>query len=113
MLTADQKKQYLARVLNPSLGYLEKKKLRKQILEKASKNSICPHCRELNGTVKKASQTFLKIVHEKYKKKKLDVIVEQNLAEFQFAIQDNKEIESIIQSAPTVDVLNPLEVNEK
>ena len=82
--------------MNPNLGYLEKKKIRKQILEKASKNSTCPHCGELNGTVKKASQTFLKIVHEKYKKKELDVVVQQNLAEFEYAIKDNKEIEGIL-----------------
>lgn len=68
MLTKDIKKTYLNRVLNPNLDYLSRKALRKQILEKAKKTSICPSCGEQNGTVKKAG--LLKIVHEKFKGKK-------------------------------------------
>lgn len=68
MLSEIDKKHYLTRVLNPNLGYLTRKALRKQILDKAKKTSVCQNCGDLNGTVKKAG--LLKIVHEKYKAKK-------------------------------------------
>lgn len=108
MLTKDIKKTYLNRVLNPNLDYLSRKALRKQILEKAKKTSICPSCGEQNGTVKKAG--LLKIVHEKFKgKKSTDIVLQEKLAEYRNAVEDNKELESILQSG-LVNVLNPLEV---
>lgn len=109
MLSPSDKKLYLTRVLNPNLGYLSRKALRKQILEKAKKTTTCQYCGELNGTVKKAG--LLKIVHEKYKsKKKADVVVQAKLAEYNNVLEDNKELESILQSG-LVHILNPLEVN--
>ena len=109
MLTNDLRKHYLTRVLNPNLDYLSRKALRKQILEKAKKTSICPHCGEQNGTVKKAG--LLKIVHEKFKgKKSTDAVLQEKLAEYRNVTEENKEVESILQSG-LVNVLNPLEVN--
>ncbi|XP_051169994.1 DNA-directed RNA polymerase III subunit RPC1 [Leptopilina boulardi] len=108
MLIKDIKKNYLNRVLNPNLDYLSRKALRKQILEKAKKTSVCPSCGEQNGTVKKAG--LLKIVHEKFKgKKSTDLVLQEKLAEYRNAVEDNKELESILQSG-LVNVLNPLEV---
>ncbi|XP_043579114.1 DNA-directed RNA polymerase III subunit RPC1 isoform X2 [Bombus pyrosoma] len=108
MLSEADKKHYLARVLNPNLGYLTRKALRKQILDKAKKTTVCQHCRDLNGTVKKAG--LLKIVHEKYKgKKKIDAIVQQKLAEYNNVLEDNKALEGVLQSG-LINVLNPLEV---
>ena len=109
MLPLKEKKRYLTRVLNPNLGYLSKKALKKEILEKAKKTSICQYCGELNGTVKKAG--LLKIVHEKYRsKKKTDVIVQERLAEYSKVTEENKELEGILQGG-LVHVLNPLEVS--
>ncbi|XP_015123305.1 DNA-directed RNA polymerase III subunit RPC1 [Diachasma alloeum] len=108
MLPERDKKLYLNRVVNPNLGYLNRKALRKVILDKTKKVTICPNCKDLNGMVKKAG--LLKIVHEKYRsKKKTDPIVEQKLAEYSNVTKDNKEVESILQ-AGLVNVLNPLEV---
>lgn len=110
MLSETDKKRYLARVLNPNLGYLNRKALRKQILDKAKKTTVCQNCGDLNGTVKKAG--LLKIVHEKYKaKKKVDAIVQQKLAEYNNVLEDNKALEGILQSG-LVNVLNPLEVKD-
>lgn len=108
MLAKDIKKNYLNRVLNPNLDYLSRKALRKQILEKAKKTSVCPSCGEQNGTVKKAG--LLKIVHEKFKgKKSTDIVLQEKLAEYRNAVEDNKELDSILQSG-LINVLNPLEV---
>ncbi|XP_012263608.2 DNA-directed RNA polymerase III subunit RPC1 [Athalia rosae] len=108
MLKEVEKKTYMARVLNPNTGYLSRKALRKQILEKAKKNATCPTCGELNGTIKKAG--LLKIVHEKYKnKKKVDAVVQKKLAEYNNVLEENRELEGILQSG-LVHVLNPIEV---
>jgi DNA-directed RNA polymerase III subunit RPC1 len=71
------------KVMNPALPYLVRKALRKQILDKAKKVTICPHCRELNGTIKKCG--LLKIVHEKYRSKKtVDPVITDALGEFAY-----------------------------
>lgn len=108
MLAEKDKVIYLNRVLNPYLDYVRRKKLRKEILDKAKKTTICQNCKELNGTVKKYG--FLKIVHEKYRsKRKTDPIVLDTLAEYNIAIEANKEIESMLPDC-LAHVLNPLEV---
>jgi DNA-directed RNA polymerase III subunit RPC1 len=81
LLPDKERKPLLVKVMNPSLPYLVRKALRKQILDKAKKFTICPHCRELNGTVKKCG--LLKIVHEKYRSKKsTDPVITDVLGEF-------------------------------
>lgn len=109
MLSSDDKEYYLAKVLNPNLGYLASKALRKQILGKAKKTTICQNCGDINGTVKKAS--LLKIVHEKYKnKKKFDPIVQQKLTTvYNNVIENNKELKSLLQNGLTF-ILNPIMV---
>ncbi|KAF3423619.1 hypothetical protein E2986_12478 [Frieseomelitta varia] len=108
LLSKADKRNYLAKVLNPNLGYLVRKALRKQILDKTKKVTVCQHCGALNGNVKKSS--LLKIVHEKYKaKKKIDTIVQEKLAEYSNVLEDNKALEGILQSG-LVNILNPLEV---
>ncbi|KAH0537813.1 hypothetical protein KQX54_001030 [Cotesia glomerata] len=68
LLDEQAKAQYVKRVSNPNLGYLERKALRSQILKKVKKKSVCPYCGDLNGVVKKAG--LLKIVHQKFKNQK-------------------------------------------
>jgi DNA-directed RNA polymerase III subunit RPC1 len=81
LLPDKERKPLLMKVMNPSLPYLVRKALRKQILDKAKKITVCPHCRELNGTVKKCG--LLKIVHEKYRSKKsTDPVIVDVLGEF-------------------------------
>jgi DNA-directed RNA polymerase III subunit RPC1 len=80
LLPDKERKSLKVKVMNPALPYLIRKALRKQILDKAKKISICPHCRDLNGTVKKCG--LLKIVHEKYRTKKAtDSVVLEALGE--------------------------------
>lgn len=112
MLNPTDKDYYMHKVLNPNLGYLARKKLRKIILEKAKKTTKCQYCGDINGPVKKAG--LLKIVHEKYKnKKKYDSIIKEKLAtDFKFVIEHNKEVQNILQSGLTY-ILNPTQVNTK
>ena len=47
------------------MAILTKRALRKKILEKAKKMTLCPHCQAQNGVVKKCG--LLKISHEPYR----------------------------------------------
>lgn len=107
MLTEAERKTFLTRVLSPNLTYLNRKALRKQILAKAKKTTICPNCKDVNGTVKKSG--LFKIVHERNKSKKVDVVMQQTLAEYNNVLETNKELEGIIHNG-VPDVLNPLKV---
>ncbi|KAJ1529329.1 hypothetical protein ONE63_006119 [Megalurothrips usitatus] len=108
LLSNKDKAQFRSRILNPDLPYLSKKALRRQILDKAKKVSMCPHCKSLNGVVKKCG--MLKIMHDKYRnKKKSDPIVTDKLAEYSEAMERNKEMESLLNNA-LIHILNPLEV---
>jgi len=84
LLSDKEIKSLKMKVMNPGLPYLVRKALHKQVLEKAKKITVCPHCRELNGTVKKCG--LLKIVHEKYRSKKAtDPVVTDALGELHFS----------------------------
>lgn len=110
MLSPEDKDYYVLKILNPNLGYLARKALRKQILEKAKKTTKCPNCKDINGTVKKAG--MLKIVHEKYKnKKKQESIIEEKLlTDYRYVVEHNKEIKNILQTNGLVYTLNPVQV---
>lgn len=108
MLSFSDKDHYRHIILNPNLGYLTRKALRKRIWEKAKKTTTCQNCGGLNGPVKKDG--FLKIVHEKYKnKKKSDPIVKRKLDEFCNAIEHNNELEGMAESA-LIENLTPIVV---
>lgn len=77
LLTSAESQIYRAKVRNPALSYLVRKALRKQIQDKAKKKTICPHCGDINGVVKKCG--LLKISHEKYRNKKQESIIQQKL----------------------------------
>ncbi|XP_074103416.1 DNA-directed RNA polymerase III subunit RPC1-like [Cotesia typhae] len=110
LLDEQAKAQYVKRVSNPNLGYLERKALRALILKKVKKKSVCPYCGDLNGVVKKAG--LLKIVHQKFQKsKKSDLQVMANeLVEYETAMQSNKELEGTLKTSHLAYILNPLEV---
>lgn len=61
-----------ASIRNPKLSLLTRKILHKKIQEKAKKSSICPHCGETNGVIKKCGA--LKISYEKYRKLNADEV---------------------------------------
>jgi len=92
------------KVMNPGLPYLVRKALHKQILDKGKKITVCPHCRELNGTVKKCG--LLKIVHEKYRSKKAaDPVVTDALGELHFSCRSLPACENMVFFLNTSPIL--------
>lgn len=76
------------KLINPHLSYMTKKSIRKKIIDKCKKINKCPHCKEINGVVKKltagkgssGSAGVLKIVHEKFRgKKDKDAVVQEHI----------------------------------
>lgn len=51
MLNASDRATFLDSLKRPSIPYLQKKALRKRVLDKCKKQSICPFCNAINGTV--------------------------------------------------------------
>lgn len=80
--------------------------LTKQVNAACRKVGMCPHCGDINGVVKKVGA--LKIVHEKYRGKKM--AEERKIWEqtFTHAATDMKEILPHVTKAQ--DDLNPLKV---
>lgn len=109
LLSPEVAASYRERTKNKNMPYLTKKVVRKKIVELCKKITRCHYCNDINGTVKKCG--LLKISHEKYRsqKKTSDVVLDK-LAEYDEAMEGNKELSSIVASMGLVHVLNPLEV---
>lgn len=67
MLDEKNRRVYLKRVRNPHLDAIQRKDIFKAINTLCKKATRCPHCDELNGSIKKIGA--LKLIHEKFKKK--------------------------------------------
>ena len=80
-------------------------------MELCRKVTRCHYCGDINGMVKKCG--LLKISHEKFRsQKKNSELVSEKLAEFDEAIESNKELSAMVTSTGLIHVLNPLEVLE-
>ena len=100
---------YREKIRKKNLPYLSKKALRKKIIEMCKKINSCSYCGAMNGVVKKCG--LLKISHEKFRNlKKTSEIVLDRLAEYEAAVENNKEMQSMLPSSGLVHILNPLEV---
>ncbi|KAK7791847.1 hypothetical protein R5R35_011050 [Gryllus longicercus] len=110
LLAVKDREKFRHKVVNPNLPYLVRKALRKQILDLSKKISTCPHCGDINGTVKGAG--LLKILHDKYRSKKnTDNVLSKKIAEYSEAVEANNELSSVVTSG-LLYILNPLEVLE-
>ncbi|XP_059619730.1 DNA-directed RNA polymerase III subunit RPC1 [Phlebotomus argentipes] len=110
MLKDEDKRAYTKRLLNPDLSYLAKKSIHSQILVKAKKFTKCRYCGALNGPVKKGPG-LMKIVHDKFRGKKVtDPLVSNILDEMFMATENNKELQQHIGMPCLVQELNPLQV---
>ncbi|GFR13195.1 DNA-directed RNA polymerase III subunit RPC1, partial [Trichonephila clavata] len=106
LLNTTERKKYSEILKRPNINYLQKKQLRKQIIDMCVKKSVCPFCNSTNGQVKKAG--CLKIVHDKFKKeKKGDPYLLEYLDDFHEAISSNKELEQC-KNKVTQIILDPL-----
>lgn len=64
LLSPEDMNKFRKMIRSTDFSYIARKKTRRLILEKAKKVSVCPHCGEANGVVKKS---HLKITYEKYR----------------------------------------------
>lgn len=111
MIAEPFKSIYRRRFLNPDIKYVQKKNLRAFVHKKAKSCTKCMYCNALNGMVKKGSVGILKIVHEKYRTKKLtDPIVKRTLEDFHEAEESNKELTSMISSGLILE-MSPINVS--
>jgi DNA-directed RNA polymerase III subunit RPC1 len=69
-LEEDMRRSYLKKIRNPNLDYIQKKDMLAGLIALCKKTSSCPHCESVNGSIKKLGA--LKLIHEKFKKKKSD-----------------------------------------
>ncbi|KAJ1562028.1 hypothetical protein HK405_000629 [Cladochytrium tenue] len=99
------KRAFLRRLRNPNIDGLQRKDILKALNTACKKVSRCPHCEQPNGTVKKVGA--LKIIHEKFKKKKApeEAVFK---ASFQTALSMDPTLKPHINKAQ--DDLSPLTV---
>ncbi|KAF7263909.1 hypothetical protein GWI33_000924 [Rhynchophorus ferrugineus] len=116
LLDESDKNQYRYRLANPALSYITKKAIRKKIIDKCKKIQKCPYCKSHNGFVTKmtaakagTSNSVLKIVHEIYKEKDKEKLLEKLSAEFNLAIESNPEIQTALGNSVS-EILTPIDV---
>jgi len=116
LLEDSEKNQFRFRLLNPHLSYMTKRAVRKKIIDKCKKVVKCPHCKSINGFVKKmtaakgsTNNTILKIVHEVYREKDKDKLMEKLSGEFNSAIENNPDIKSALMNNVS-HILTPIDV---
>lgn len=90
LLDEKDKELYRVKLSNEHLSYMTKKAIHKKIIAKCKKLTKCPHCKEINGFVKKltankagTANSVLKIVHEKFKDKDKESMIQAQLSMFQ------------------------------
>ena len=106
LLDEEKRRSYLRKFRRPHLENVQRTMLAKQVNMACRKVAICPHCGEVNGVVKKVGA--LKILHEKYRSKKMLEERKRWEKTFTNAISEMKEILPHLSKAH--DDLNPLRV---
>lgn len=117
LLQNEDKLTYTSKLANRNLSYMVKKKIREKIVTKCKKTTKCPHCKEVNGFVKKMTagkgstgNSVLKIVHEKNKGKDKTLLLQEQLREFHTVIQSNPDIKNALIGSVIPEVLTPIDV---
>jgi DNA-directed RNA polymerase III subunit RPC1 len=107
MVDNASRRSFLRRLRGPGLENLARQSLCKQVLAQARKANVCNHCRAINGTVKKGGP--LKIIHERFRQKKLSEEAEKWRNSFAAAIEGQAEVGRFLGTKGLED-LNPLKV---
>eukprot|EP00197_Chlamydomonas_leiostraca_P012021 CAMPEP_0202861128 /NCGR_PEP_ID=MMETSP1391-20130828/2625_1 /ASSEMBLY_ACC=CAM_ASM_000867 /TAXON_ID=1034604 /ORGANISM="Chlamydomonas leiostraca, Strain SAG 11-49" /LENGTH=1424 /DNA_ID=CAMNT_0049540457 /DNA_START=102 /DNA_END=4376 /DNA_ORIENTATION=+ len=107
LLPDTERQQWLRRFRNPRVERVQREAMFRKVIDRCKRQRFCPYCGQFNGTVKKTTGA-LKIVHEKYDRKKNDAQHEAYRETFTEALKYN---EGLRQHLPKVaDDLNPLRV---
>ena len=108
LLEENDRRTYLKKFRRPDLENLQRQNAAKAVNTMARKIVHCPYCGATNGTVKKIGA--LKIVHEKYRAKKVAGEQEEFLKTFGHATEFASELKPHVKKAQ--EDLNPLRVLE-
>ncbi|ORZ16350.1 hypothetical protein BCR42DRAFT_414870 [Absidia repens] len=106
MLEEPDRRSYLKRLRSPGLDNYQRNRIIKAINDKCKKVTYCPHCKAVNGVVKKVGP--LKITHDKYRMKRVAAELEEFRKSFDTAAATMPELKPHINKAQ--DDLNPLRV---
>lgn len=106
MLEEEDRRRYLKLFRRPHLENLRRQKLAKDVNTTCRKAINCPYCGAINGTVKKAGG--LKVVHEKWRAKKVADDRHDFEMSFAYALKESRELRPFLNRAQ--DDLNPLRV---
>ncbi|KAF9436386.1 hypothetical protein BGZ76_004117 [Entomortierella beljakovae] len=106
LLSEKDRRTYLKRLRAPNLENLTRKNVVKAVNDKCKKVVHCSYCEATNGTVKKVGA--LRIVHEKYRAKKVAEEYEIFKNSFNNAIEAAPEMKAHIPKAQ--EDMNPLRV---
>jgi DNA-directed RNA polymerase III subunit RPC1 len=96
LLEEDTCRSFLSRIRNPNIDDVQRKEVLKALNAACKKVSVCPHCAAINGSIKKIGA--LKVIHEKFKKKKKTTYVLYSLL-ISTVTRENSTLHSIMLSA--------------
>jgi DNA-directed RNA polymerase III subunit RPC1 len=81
LLEEETCRSFLSRIRNQHIDDVQRKEVLKSLNVACKKVSVCPHCAAINGGIKKVGA--LKVIHEKFKKKKKTRFVLESLSSYQ------------------------------
>ncbi|KAJ5475611.1 DNA-directed RNA polymerase III subunit RPC1 [Penicillium diatomitis] len=67
LLPETERRAFLREMRRPGLDNLRRMQIAKRINERCRKTRQCEHCQAINGVVKKAGSSALKIIHDKFR----------------------------------------------
>ncbi|KAI8072537.1 hypothetical protein BC940DRAFT_292818 [Gongronella butleri] len=106
MLEEADRRSFLRRLRSQGIDNYQRSRVIKSISEKCKKVTYCPHCKAVNGTVKKVGP--LKITHDKFRQKRVAAEADEFRKTFDNASKALPELRHHINKAQ--DDLNPLRV---
>ncbi|KAF9383969.1 hypothetical protein CPC16_008651 [Podila verticillata] len=106
MLSEKDRRKYLRKLRAPNLENLTRKSTLRAVNDTCKKVVICPYCEGINGTVKKVGA--LRIVHEKFRAKKVADEYEKFKESFNNAVVAAPDMRPHISKAH--EDMNPLKV---
>ncbi|KAI9752373.1 MAG: hypothetical protein M4579_005644, partial [Chaenotheca gracillima] len=114
LLHENERRAFLKDLRRPNIDNLRRSQICRKVSDQCKKTKICPHCGEMNGTVKKIGA--LKIIHDRFQPYTASNAVKKQPPEskivfdlsFTDARKNNTELERHLKKA--MDDLNPLRV---
>jgi DNA-directed RNA polymerase III subunit RPC1 len=100
------RRSFLKRIRNKNIDGVQRSEILKSINVACKKVTVCPHCEGINGAVKKVGA--MKIIHEKFKRKKKSEEEEFFRQSFSLAVEMDPGMKTHVSKAQ--EDLNPIKV---